>query len=280
MAVYAIGDLQGCYSELIDLLGYINFDAGSDQLWFSGDLVNRGPQSLDCLRFAKALGRNAVTVLGNHDLHLLAIAAGKMKPRQKDTFEDILVARDREELLEWLRQQPLMHYDQAAGHLMVHAGLPPQWNLDTARQLAGEVEIMLRGDNIDTFYENMYGNQPDLWSEDLTGMDRLRFITNCFTRIRYCHKDGRLDLTDKNPPGRQARHLIPWFQIESRATQDIPILFGHWASLPFGNIKDFTRYNVYPLDTGCVWGRRLTAMRLEDGRMFSVPSRQPIVEEN
>ncbi|MEX2524147.1 MAG: symmetrical bis(5'-nucleosyl)-tetraphosphatase [Gammaproteobacteria bacterium] len=280
MAIYAIGDLQGCYSELIDLLGQIDFDGGSDRLWFTGDLVNRGPQSLECLRFVRQLGNRAVTVLGNHDLHLLAIAAGKMQPKAKDTIEDILAAQDREELLDWLRQQPLMHYDRAAGYLMVHAGLPPQWDTDTALELAAEVESVLQSNNAGEFYDNMYGNQPDLWSEELTGMDRLRFITNCFTRIRYCHEDGRLDLADKNPPGRQAGHLIPWFQFESRPTKTIPILFGHWASLPFGNIKSFTPYNIYPLDTGCVWGRRLTAMRLEDGKMFSVPSRQPIVEEN
>lgn len=278
MATYAIGDLQGCYSELIDLLGQIGFDGGSDRLWFTGDLVNRGPQSLDCLRFVKEMGESAVTVLGNHDLHLLAMAAGKMKPKKNDTVEDILAADDRNELLDWLRQQPLTHYDK--GYLMVHAGLLPQWDAERARELASEVETVLRSDDADEFYSHMYGNQPDTWSEDLKGMDRLRYITNCFTRIRYCHEDSRLDLTDKNPPGKQAEHLIPWFQFETRPTRDIPILFGHWASLPFGNIKDFSPYNVHPLDTGCVWGRRMTAMRLEDGRMFSVPSRQPIVEEN
>ncbi len=278
MATYAIGDLQGCYSELIDLLGQIDFDGGSDRLWFTGDLVNRGPQSLDCLRFVKALGRTAVTVLGNHDLHLLAMAAGKMTLKKNDTVEDILTADDREELLDWLRHQPLMYYDK--GYLMVHAGLPPQWDAERARELASEVETVLRSDGADEFYDHMYGNQPDTWSEDMEGMDRLRYITNCFTRIRYCHEDGRLDLDDKNPPGKQIEDLIPWFQFDSRATKHIPILFGHWASLPFGNIKDFTPYNVYPLDTGCVWGRRLTAMRLEDGKMFSTPSRQPIVEEN
>lgn len=280
MATYAIGDLQGCYSELIDLLGQIGFDGGSDRLWFTGDLVNRGPQSLDCLRFVKEMGRNAVTVLGNHDLHLLAMAAGKMKPKQSDCIEDILAANDREELLDWLRRQPLMHYDRKAGYLMVHAGMPPQWDAERARELAFEVETVLQSDSTDEFYDNMYGNQPDHWSEDLEGMDRLRFITNCFTRIRYCHEDGRLELSDKNPPGKQTEHLIPWFQFESRPTKNIPILFGHWASLPFGNIKDFTPYNVHPLDTGCVWGRRLTAMRLEDKKMFSVPSRQPFLEEN
>jgi bis(5'-nucleosyl)-tetraphosphatase (symmetrical) len=280
MATYAIGDLQGCYTELIDLLGRIGFDAGSDRLWFTGDLVNRGPQSLECLRFARDLGDRAVTVLGNHDLHLLAIAAGRMQPRKNDTVDDILAAPDRGELLDWLRRRPLLHYEPQYECVMVHAGLPPQWDLATASELAGEVEAVLRGDEVQGFYENMYGNRPDLWSEDLEGMDRLRFITNCFCRIRYCDADGRLDLDDKRPPGQQATHLIPWFQFEGRRSRDIDILFGHWASLPFGDIKDFSPYNVHPLDTGCVWGRRLTALRLEDRRLFSVPSRRKITEEN
>ncbi len=280
MATYAIGDLQGCYAELIDLLGRVQFDGGSDRLWFTGDLVNRGPQSLDCLRFVKQLGERAVTVLGNHDLHLLAIAAGKTRPRKNDTVDDVLAADDSADLLDWLRSRPLLHYGEKTGYLMVHAGLPPQWDLQLARQLAGEVESVLRSDNTDEYFEHMYGNKPDLWSGDLQGMERLRFITNGLTRIRYCDADGRLDLDDKRPPGQQAGHLIPWFRIQARKTERIPVLFGHWASLPFGNIRDFSPCNVYPLDTGCVWGRRLTAMRLEDGKTYSVPSRQPLVEEN
>ena len=274
MPTYAIGDLQGCHAELLDLLDTINFNEHSDRLWFTGDLVNRGPQSLPCLRFVKQLGAIAVTTLGNHDLHLLAIAAGKATPRKQDTVHDVLAAADRTELLDWLRQQPLLHHDADLGFLLVHAGLPPQWDLSLARDCAAEVEKKLRGGKAVQLYENMYGDQPDLWSEYLDGMARLRFITNCLTRMRYCDSNGRLDLRDKNPPGKQAAHLIPWFGMKQRRTRDIPVLFGHWASLPSGNITDFTPYNVTPLDSGCVWGRRLTAMRLEDKKMFSVPSRQ------
>jgi len=278
MSTYAIGDLQGCYDELLDLLHEINYDEHRDRLWFAGDLVNRGPQSLQCLRFVRDLGDKAITVLGNHDLHLLAMAAGRMKPRRNDTIADILAADDRKDLLDWLRRRPLLHYD--AGFLLVHAGLPPQWDLALARDCAREVERKLRSDSHVQFYEGMYGNHPDLWSEDLDGMARLRYITNGLTRIRYCDAGGRLDLDDKSPPGLQADGLIPWFRFDGRRTRDIPVLFGHWASLPFGDIGDFTPDNVYPLDTGCVWGRRLTALRLEDRKTFSVPSRQKATEEN
>jgi bis(5'-nucleosyl)-tetraphosphatase (symmetrical) len=274
MPTYAIGDVQGCHSELLDLLDHINFDANRDRLWFTGDLVNRGPQSLACLRFVKQLGDTAITILGNHDLHLLAIAAGKMTPRKHDTIYDVLAAEDKTELLDWLRRRPLLHYDGESGFLLVHAGLPPQWDLALAQDCAAEVERELRGEKATQFFESMYGNHPDLWSPDLDGMGRLRFITNCLTRIRYCDRDGRLDLADKGPPGGQAPHLIPWFTMKERRTRHVPVLFGHWASLPFGNLTDFTPFNVYPLDTGCVWGRRLTAMRLEDRKTFSVPSRQ------
>ena len=280
MPTYAIGDVQGCHDELVDLLDHINFNEGDDRLWFTGDLVNRGPQSVDCLRLVKQLDDVAVVTLGNHDLHLLAIAAGKTTQRKQDTVSDVLTAADRMELLDWLRRRPLLHYDGDLGFLLVHAGLPPQWDLALARECAAEVETMLRGVNPVLLYENMYGDRPDLWSGDLDGMARLRFITNCLTRIRYCDKDGHLDLRDKNPPGRQAARLVPWFGMKKRRTKDVPVLFGHWASLPSGNITEFTPYNVYPLDTGCVWGRSLTAMRLEDKKMFSVPSRQKQTIEN
>jgi bis(5'-nucleosyl)-tetraphosphatase (symmetrical) len=276
MPTYAIGDVQGCHAELMDMLDHINFNERDDRLWFTGDLVNRGPQSAECLRFVKQLGDIALVTLGNHDLHLLAIAAGKTAQRKQDTLSDILAAGDRVELLDWLRRQPLLHYDAEPGYLLVHAGLPPQWDLALARDCAAEVETKLRSGTAEQLYENMYGDRPDLWSEDLDGMARLRFITNCLTRIRYCDKHGRLDLRDKNPPGRQDVHLFPWFVMKKRRTRDIPVLFGHWASLPSGNISDFTPYNVYPLDTGCVWGRRLTALRLEDKKLFSVPSRQKV----
>lgn len=279
MPTYAIGDLQGCHTELLDLLDHIKFDQRRDQLWFTGDLVNRGPQSLPCLRFVKQLGDTAITILGNHDLHLLAMAAGKTRPRKHDTVDDVLAAGDKTELLDWLRRRPLLHYDEESGFLLVHAGLPPQWDLALAQDCAAEVEGALRGEKAVQFFGAMYGDHPDLWSPDLNGMERLRFITNCLTRMRYCDGDGRLDLKEKGPPGRQAPHLIPWFQLDSRRTRHIPVLFGHWASLPFGNLTDFTPFNVYPLDTGCVWGRSLTAIRLEDRKLFSVPSRQKPAEE-
>jgi len=280
MPTYAIGDIQGCHAELVDLLNHINFNESDDRLWFTGDLVNRGPQSAECLRLVKQLDDVAVVTLGNHDLHLLAIAAGKTAQRKQDTVSDVLTAVDRMELLDWLRRRPLLHYDGDLGFLLVHAGLPPQWDLALAQECAAEVESKLRGSNPVQLYESMYGDRPDQWSEDLDGMARLRFITNCLTRIRYCDKNGRLDLRDKNPPGRQAARLTPWFGIKKRRIKDVPVLFGHWASLYSGNITDFTPYNVTPLDTGCVWGRRLTAMRLEDKKMFSVPSRQKQTIEN
>ena len=275
MAVYVIGDLQGCYDELIQLLDEINFNGNEDRLWFTGDLVNRGPRSLQCLRLVKSL--DAVTVLGNHDLHLLAIArGGETKQKAKDTLDDILNATDREELLDWLQRRPLLHHDRESGYTLIHAGLPPQWDLDQAMEYAGEAENILRGDDHGVFFTHMYGNQPDRWSEDLRGWDRIRFIINCFTRLRFCDAQGRLNLGIKGPPGSQAPSLLPWFTVASRRTSDEKLLFGHWATVLLGNISDFERYNVYPLDTGCIWGRELTAMRLEDNKIFSVKSRQKV----
>lgn len=276
MSTYAIGDLQGCYQELLALLDDINFDEDDDRLWFTGDLVNRGPESLQTLRFVRAI--STVTVLGNHDLHCLAVAAGKAESRKNDTFEDILNAADRDELLHWLRHLPLLFHDQQLGYTMVHAGLPPQWDLSAANTHAKEVEECLRGPQADQFFSNMYGDQPDLWSEDLAGWDRLRFITNCFTRMRYCDAEGRLTLKDKGPPGSQAAAYMPWFDIAGRKTNQLKIIFGHWASLRHGNINNFNMSNVYPLDSGCLWGGKLTAMRLEDGQYFTVPCRQQAVK--
>jgi bis(5'-nucleosyl)-tetraphosphatase (symmetrical) len=272
MATYAIGDVQGCYQELEDLLEKINFDSNNDQLWFTGDLVNRGPDSLATLRLAKNL--NALTVLGNHECHMLAIAAGACPPGKKDTLQEILAADDSTELLAWVRQLPLLHHDPHMGFVMIHAGLPPQWDLQQATALANEVETILQSDEANDFYKNMYGNQPELWNNQLSGWDRLRFITNAFTRMRFCDNAGRMNFSDKGPPGTQAKTYKPWFRIKSRKTRDVKIIFGHWASLYYGNLKRFETDNVYPLDTGCVWGRTLTAMRLEDRTHFTVPSRQ------
>ncbi len=276
MSVYAIGDLQGCFDELEALLDKINFDENNDQLWFTGDLVNRGPKSLECLRFVKNLGKNAVTVLGNHDLHLLAIANGqKEQLRKADTLDSILSAPDKDDLLNWLKQCPLLHHDIDLGYTLIHAGLPPQWDLEQANECANEVESVLTSKKYKEFYATMYGKKPDTWSDELTGWDRLRFITNCFTRLRYCASDnGCVEFKEKGPPGTQAKPYVPWFEATKRKSKDLKIIFGHWSTVHLGNISNFSIYNVYPLDTGCLWGGELTAIRLEDEEWFSVPSRQ------
>nr|VFJ52329.1 MAG: Bis(5'nucleosyl)-tetraphosphatase, ApaH [Candidatus Kentron sp. DK] len=297
MATYAIGDIQGCFASLTALLSEIQFDPRNDKLWICGDLVNRGPESARVLRFIRGLGKQAVAVLGNHDLSLLAVAAGSRTPRKKDTYDDVLQAPDGEALIHWLRHRPLFHQDATLGFTMVHAGLPPAWDRETAACLTREVESVLRNDSQWTdFVANMYGNEPDQWSEALTGWDRLRFITNSLTRLRYCRGDGALDMGESGPPGSQEQHLTPWFALPDRRSAGERILFGHWAALvlpsppganpaPADRSKPapaarpdlfgfFTglqeKYRVYPLDTGCVWGNRLTALRLEDLRYFSV----------
>ncbi len=275
MSTYAIGDLQGCYAELQDLLNELNFDESNDCLWFVGDLINRGPQSLECLRFVKSLGNSAKTVLGNHDLHLLAVANKVRKPHRKDTLDDILNAEDADELLSWTRELPLLVNDSDLNFTMVHAGLPPQWSLAQAIELAQETEALLSSDQFDKFIQKMYGNQPDRWSEQLEGYDRHRFIINCLTRMRYCHANGRLNLKANNAPGKEDKHLIPWYALPERHTKNNKIIFGHWSTVHLGNEKNFNQYNVYPLDTGCLWGGEMTAMRLEDKKLFSVSSQQP-----
>ncbi len=275
MSTYAIGDLQGCYLELQDLLDKVNFDRTNDQLWFLGDIVNRGPDSLKCLRFVKSLGTNAITVLGNHDLHLIAIANNVRKPHRNDTVEEIIEAKDSLELLEWLKHQPLLVSDPDLNITMIHAGLPPQWSLDQAKELAQETQSLLRGKKFNDFIQNMYGDQPDIWSDTLRGNDRHRFIINAFTRIRYIDKNGKLDIKENGVPGTQPNSLIPWYAIPERKTKKDKLTFGHWSTVHLGNENNFKQYNVYPLDTGCLWGGELTAMRLEDEKMFSVPSRQP-----
>ena len=275
MAVYAIGDIQGCYQELLALLDKINFDPTNDRLWFTGDLVNRGPQSLETLRFVKQLGDRAIVTLGNHDLHLLAVALNTAKKLTKDTLDSILTAPDRMELLDWLRTRPLLHHDKSTGFTLIHAGLPPQWDLQQATDLAHEVEDALIINNFTVFFEHMYGDKPDRWSDDLTGWDRLRMIVNTFTRLRYCDEQGRLALKEKGPPGSQSKPYQPWFTISSRKTKKEKIIFGHWSTIHFGNIKNLEKFNVYPLDTGCMWGGSLTTLRLEDKKWFSIPSGQP-----
>jgi bis(5'-nucleosyl)-tetraphosphatase (symmetrical) len=267
MAIYAIGDVQGCFSELRRLLEKIAFDPARDQLWFVGDLVNRGPHSLETLRFIRELGDGAVSVLGNHDLHLLAVAAGISRTKRRDTFGAILDAPDREELLHWLRHRTLLHTD--GRFYLIHAGLPPQWDMAQACSHAREVEEALQSDEFETFFEHMYGDQPDRWSEDLRGWPRLRFITNCFTRMRYCDLDGRLDLKESCAPGKQAERLLPWFRVPERRSSGAKILFGHWSTLGLHREN-----GCYGLDTGCLWGGELTALRLDepDFPSFSVPA--------
>jgi bis(5'-nucleosyl)-tetraphosphatase (symmetrical) len=248
------------------LLEHIQFDASKDILWFTGDLVNRGPQSLATLRFIKSLGDQHHIVLGNHDLHLLALVHNAHLGWKEDTVTEILTAPDCDELTRWLSQQPLLYHDEALGFTMVHAGLAPSWDLLTAQRLAKEVEIVIRSDSAAEFFQHMYGNEPAQWSEQLQGWDRLRCITNCFTRIRFCHQDGRLELTSKGTLALSSQDLIPWFKVQSRVNTDLKIIFGHWAAL--GGVTNTP--NTYALDTGCVWGYKLTAMRLEDEKRFCV----------
>jgi len=279
MATYAIGDIQGCYRELRALLDRIAFDPALDRLWLVGDLVNRGPDSLAVLRFVRGLGSAALAVLGNHDLHLLACAWGGRKPHRLDTLEAILQAPDREPLLDWLSARPLLHHDSASGVAMVHAGLPPQWSLAAALRHAREMEAVLRGEDRAEFTRRMYGDEPDRWSEDLTGWDRLRFIVNSFTRMRYCTIDGRLDLKVKAAPGEQPSDLLPWYAVSTRASRDTRILFGHWATLGLA-AEATAAHNVVHLDTGCVWGGRLSALRLDDGALYSVPSETVVMKKH
>ncbi|MFQ5993463.1 MAG: symmetrical bis(5'-nucleosyl)-tetraphosphatase [Acidiferrobacterales bacterium] len=271
MALYAIGDVQGCLDELEALLDHLQFDPIHDKLWFTGDLVNRGPRSADTVRFVIALGEAAITVLGNHDLHLLAVADGARRLRTIDTFVDVLEANDREHILEWLRHRPFIYCDDALGVALIHAGLLPQWDLVAACMHAAEVETVLRGKRYSEFFKHMYGNTPDAWDDSLDGWDRLRVIVNAFTRLRYCDCSGRMDLRPTGPPGSQPTHLMPWFQIPERRIRDLTIVFGHWSSL--GVWRDD---GVVALDTGCVWGGALTAVRLDSPRraFYRVPCAQ------
>ena len=264
MTIYAIGDIQGCYDELMRLLDHIDFNDSKDQLWFTGDLVNRGPKSLKTLRFVKSLGKSAVTVLGNHDLHLLAIACQQKLLRKKDSLKQVFEASDRDELLHWLRHQPLFHYNDQ--FCLIHAGLPPQWDFKKTKKMAAEAEKKLREKDFKYFLKNMYGNTPDIWSDNLKGIDQLRFIVNCFTRMRYCEAKGRLDFENKGPLGAQPKQLIPWFEIPKRKNESMKIIFVHWSTLGF-----YAGNNCYGIDTGCLWGGQLTALRLTGKiKLFSI----------
>lgn len=264
MATYAIGDVQGCYAPLCRLLEKINYDPAADRLWFTGDLINRGPDSLKTLRFIHDL--QPTVVLGNHDLHYLAVTLGAQSIAKKDTFDDLLNAEENDALAQWLSQQRLLHHDAALGFTLVHAGIPPQWSLAQAQTYAEELHDAMRAEDPTAFYQNLYGDQPDCWDESLTGTARLRCITNYFTRMRFCDHAGRLDLRSKSgldsaPPG-----FMPWFAHPERKMKSQSIVFGHWAALQ-GQVD---HPHVFAVDGGCVWGGKLIALRLEDLVRFSV----------
>ena len=258
MAVYAIGDIQGCFTDFVQLLRRLNFSPSRDQLWLTGDLVNRGPRSLEVLRYVRELGSAAITVLGNHDLHLLAVDAGATTAKKKDTLGEILAAPDRRALLDWLRHQPLLHQDARLGYTMVHAGLAPQWSPQLALACAAELETALRGPSSAQLFAKLYGDEPNQWSEELGRMDRLRFITNCLTRMRFCDEQGRIDLKYKGSIEAAPRGLVPWFRALHRKNASLRIVCGHWSALGFHDAN-----GVLCIDTGCVWGASLCAVRLD-----------------
>lgn len=262
MATYAIGDLQGCYDPLIRLLDRVGF-SDSDTLWFAGDLVNRGPQSLECLRFVKSLGKRAKVSLGNHDLHLLAIHHGAVPVKRHDTLDEILLASDRDELMHWLQQQKLFVQSKKLGYAMTHAGIPPHWTIKQTKQRAKEVEQVLRSPLAIEFFRNMYGNQPDCWNDQLVGWPRLRTITNYLTRMRFCDPTGRLEFDSKEGLDSQPMGYLPWYIY--RKPEALKILFGHWAALG-GSVPNA---DIEALDTGCVWGNSLTAFQLETQKRTS-----------
>jgi bis(5'-nucleosyl)-tetraphosphatase (symmetrical) len=259
VAIYAIGDVQGCCTELEFLLDRLAFDPARDRAWFVGDLVNRGPRSLDTLRLVKSLGRAAVVVLGNHDLHLLAVAAGAERTKERDTLDEILSAPDRDELLGWLQRRPVLHHDATLGCTMIHAGLAPQWDFALAQACAHELETALRDtERSNELFANMYGDKPNRWTESLRGFARLRFITNCFTRLRFCRADGQLDLRHKGTVEQAPPEIMPWFRVPTRRSKTMRIVCGHWSAL--GLYHDD---GVLSIDTGCVWGNKLCAVRLD-----------------
>ncbi|MCO7613544.1 symmetrical bis(5'-nucleosyl)-tetraphosphatase [Pseudomonas chlororaphis] len=262
MATYAVGDLQGCLEPLQCLLEQVTFDPARDRLWLVGDLVNRGPQSLETLRYLYSIRDSLVCVLGNHDLHLLAAWRNIERLKKSDTLREILEAPDCEELLQWLRQQKLMHYDEARHVALVHAGIAPQWSLKKALKCAAEVEEALRDDNrFEPFLDGMYGNDPAKWDSDLKGVTRLRVITNYFTRMRFCTSEGKLDLKSKEGLDTAPTGYAPWFSHKERKTRDLKIIFGHWAALEGQSNEP----GIFALDSGCVWGGAMTLLNVDSG---------------
>lgn len=260
MAIWAIGDIQGCHDELARLIDTINFDPARDTLWFCGDLVNRGGQSLAVLRLVKSLNQRTVVVLGNHDLSLLSIAERSEAEQAKVNPElrEVLFAPDRAELLDWLRRRPLLHVDRALGYLLVHAGFAPLWDVAEAERVAREIEERLRADDYHRLLKQMFGNKPDAWSPKLRGIERLRAGINVLTRLRFCDTRGRIAYAEKGMPGSQKPGLYPWFEVPGQARRDLRIVCGHWSTL-----GRFAGLGVFAIDTGCVWGGALTAMRLD-----------------
>jgi bis(5'-nucleosyl)-tetraphosphatase (symmetrical) len=258
VTLYAIGDIQGCARSFEALLRRVGFRRERDHLWLVGDLVNRGPRSLRVLRRVRELGKSATTVLGNHDLHLLAAAAGVRTPTSADTFDDVLEANDADQILNWLRKQPLIVSDKLKKRILVHAGIPPGWKVRDAITHASEIEGLLAGRNWIRALRSMYGDVPDQWKPDLSAGDRRRYTINALTRIRFCDKSGRLDFNCSGPPGSQPSSLRPWFDFPKRRTRKWHIVFGHWSALGIVRREDITA-----LDSGCVWGRELTAVPLD-----------------
>ena len=266
MTLFAVGDIQGCAAEFEALLEAIAFRPGRDHLWLVGDLVNRGPDSVGVLRRVVALGDSATCVLGNHDLHLLATAAGVRPAGPGDSFDDVLTAPDAAELVDWLRRRPLLHHDAERATVLVHAGIPPVWTVEQAIRYGDEVAALLSGSNWRETLEDMYGNEPDVWSEDLPSRERHRYTINALTRMRFCNRSGKLDLEHNGPPGSQPAGLIPWFDAPRRM-RDVHIVFGHWSALGLERRADITA-----LDSGCVWGGTLTAVPIDPaGAAIAVP---------
>lgn len=264
MATYAIGDLQGCFASLQTLLSEIGFRESADRLWFVGDLVNRGPQSLEILRYVRSLGSRALCVLGNHDLHLLMVAEGRVRAHRRDSLDEILAAPDRDVLLSWLRALPMMHAEDE--YAMVHAGLLPAWSIAQALDLARETEEALRGPDWRGLLAQMYGNEPDHWDDTLSGYARARVIINAMTRLRICTPDGRMEFAHKGglddiPPG-----YLPWFAVPGRKSASTTLVCGHWSAIGM-----LAQDNLLALDSGCLWGGKLSAVRLEDRRIYQVP---------
>jgi len=264
MATYAIGDLQGCYQKFVELTELIGFNASRDKLWLVGDIVNRGPDSLSILRALMKLDDAVLMVLGNHDLHLLQVAINSGFARSGDTLQPILEAPDRKVLLDWLRSQRLFYAEDE--YALVHAGLLPDWTIDQAAILAREVESIIRGDHFEAFSRKMYGNQPDSWHGSLRGEDRWRVIINAMTRLRVCSPEGKMDFSYKGSAATIPEGLLPWFDAPNRASKNSTVVFGHWSALGLRMER-----NLIALDTGCLWGDCLTAVRLEDRKVFQVP---------